>query len=588
MRKNENLERLMDYAGDKKPLIILSWILGAVSAICMLLPFVFIWLIVRAVLESEPAFENAQHVSLYGWLAVLFAALSVLLYLGSLLCSHKAAFRVATNIRIELIKHITKLPLGCIEQMGSGKLRGIIADTSSGAETYLAHQLPDKYRAYATIAGLLVCLLFFDWRLGLFSLLPVIIGFLVMKSMTGESLKQKMTEYQNALANMSNEAVEYVRGIPVVKIFGQTVFSFKRFKESIERYSQWAIAYTKEMRRPMMLYTLAVNSVFVFLILAGILFTGNEVSQMFILNLVFYIIITPVISINLSKLMRQSENEMMVVDSLQRIDTVLSLPPLVSGEEGKPQNASVTLDHVTYSYDGKRNALSDISLEIPAGATVAFVGASGGGKSTIAAIISRFFDPQEGLVKIGDTDVREIPKDQLMNTVSFVFQNSRLIQGSILDNVRLGKPDASEQEVTDALEKAQCMDIIEKFPKGIHTILGTEGVYLSCGEQQRIAIARAILKNAPIIILDEATAFADPDNEVKVQEAFTQLMEGRTVIMIAHRLSTVKGADQIYVLQNGCICEEGRFDELKENNGIFAHMWEAYNQSVEWKVGNAL
>lgn len=394
-----------------------------------------------------------------------------------------------------------------------------------------------------------------------------------------------MKEYQNALDIMSNEAVEYIRGIPVVKTFGQTIFSFKKFKASIDNYEKWVIAYTKDLRLPMMFYTTAINGVFAFLIAGALVMTADGVTDAFLLNLLFYIIITPVISLTLTKIMFMSENGMIVADALQRIDSVLHVAPLPeSSQLQKPQDSSVELSHVHFSYDGQHDVVKDISLRIEPGQTVALVGPSGGGKSTLANLIARFFDPQSGSVKIGGVDARQIAKKELMNTVSFVFQNSRLIKGSILDNVRLGKPDASQAEVLAALEAAKCMDIIEKFPQGIHTVIGTQGVYLSGGEQQRIAIARAILKDTPILILDEATAFADPDNETKVQAAFRQLAKGKTVIMIAHRLSTVANVDCIYVLSEGRIAEQGDRATLCAQKGLFAKMWKDYQTSVQWKV----
>lgn len=585
MKKQSNLSRLLAYAGGHKILTYLSWILSAASALVALVPFWYIWKILKEVLDVAPDFEKAEHITRYGWMAVGFAILAMLVYIGALMCSHLSAFRIATNIRIRLTHHIATLPLGRIEQFGSGRLRRVIAETSGSAENYLAHQLPDKAKALSTTVGLLVLLLAFDWRLGLLSLLPVALGFAIMAKMTGKSMQHKMTEYQNALADMSNEAVEYVRGIPVVKTFGQTIYSFKRFKKSIEAYETWAIAYTKELRLPMMFYTLAINSVFVFLIAAGLLFTRDGVSNRFLLNLIFYIIITPVISLTLTKLMYLSENAMIVNDALQRIDSVLEMPPLeTEGAPAHPKDSSVEFRDVTFSYDGNKNALSHISLKIEAGESVAFVGPSGGGKTTLASLAARFFDPQSGSVLVGGVDARRIGKEELMDTVSFVFQNSRLIKASILDNVRLAKPDASEQEVMQALRAAQCMDIIEKFPAGVHTVIGTKGVYLSGGEQQRIAIARAWLKNAPIIILDEATAFADPDNESRVQAAFTELAKERTVIMIAHRLSTVVNADRIFVLRDGELAESGSCRELLDSDGLFRRMWQEYQHSVQWKV----
>lgn len=586
MKKQSNLSRLLDYAGTYRILTYLSWVLAAAGALLALVPFGYIWRILREVIEVAPQYENAVHVTQYGWMAVAFAVVAVLTYIAGLMCSHLAAFRIATNLRLAMVKHIATLPLGAIEQFGSGKLRRTISETAGSAETYLAHQLPDQAKAMATIAGLLTLLLAFDWRLGLLSLVPVALAFAVMTSMTGKKMQEQMNQYQNALADMSGEAVEYVRGIPVVKTFGQTVFSFKKFKGTIDNYERWVIAYTKQLRWPMIFYTLAVNSVFMFLIAGAFLFASGGTDGGALLNLFFYIIITPVISLTLTKLMFMSENGMIVQDAITRIDRVLESPSLSCSNAPKhPKDSSVALEHVTFSYDGVKNALEDISLSIGTGQTVAFVGPSGGGKSTLAALIARFFDPQSGKISIGGVNVKDIDKSELMDTVSFVFQNSRLIKGSILDNVRMGKPNATDGEVLAALSAAQCMDIIEKFPDGVHTVIGSQGVYLSGGETQRLAIARAMLKNAPVLILDEATAFADPDNETKVQAAFNALAKGRTVIMIAHRLSTVVNADRIYVLKEGRLAESGSFAELSgQVDSLFGTMWRDYQQSVQWKV----
>lgn len=585
MKKQSNLSRLLGYAGRHKILTYLSWVFSAVSALVALVPFWYIWRILDEVLRVAPDFGNAVHITHYGWMAVLFAVVSVLIYIAGLMCSHIAAFRIATNIRIDTMQHITRLPLGLAESFGSGRLRKIVNESSAATETYLAHQLPDKAGAIATPCGLLFLLFVFDWRLGILSLVPVALGFLIMMAMTGKRMAQKMKEYQNALDLMSNEAVEYVRGVPVVKTFGQTVFSFKKFKASIDNYEKWVIAYTKELRLPMMFYTTAINGVFALLVAGALIFTRSGVTSEFLLNLIFYIIITPVISLTLTKIMFMSENGMIVADALERIDSVLSLKPLPETDRVQhPKDASVELSDVHFSYDGKNEVIRSISMRIEPGQTVAFVGPSGGGKSTLANLISRFFDPQSGSVKIGGVDVKNIAKNELMDTISFVFQNSRLIKASILDNVRMGKPDASESEVMRALNAAQCTDIIEKLPQGIHTIIGTKGVYLSGGEQQRIAVARALLKNAPVVILDEATAFADPDNESRVQAAFTELAKGRTVIMIAHRLSTVINADKIYVINNGKIEQCGKHKELCASDGLFSKMWRDYQTSSQWKV----
>lgn len=585
MKKRSNLSRLMSYAGRHRILTYLSWVLSSASALLALVPFWYIWRIIHDILEVSPDFSKAGNVVSYGWSAVLFAVISIIVYIAALMCSHLSAFRIASNIRKALMRHIAALPLGITEKYGSGKLRRIVNDSSSAAETYLAHRLPDKAGAITTPIGLLFLLLVFDWRLGLLSLVPVVLGFMIMTKMTGASMEQKMKEYQNSLSDMSNEAVEYVRGIPVVKTFGQTVFSFKRFKASIDNYEKWVIAYTKALRLPMMFYTTAINGVFAFLIAGAIMFSRGGVTNDLLLNLIFYIVITPVIGTTLTKIMFMSEDAMIVNDALGRIDEVLGEKPLSeSSRSSVPSDNSVSIEHVSYSYDGIKNALNDVSLSIRPGETTALVGPSGGGKTTLANIITRFFDPQKGRVLIGGVDIRDIPKEKLMDTVSFVFQNSRLIKSSILENVRMARPEASREEVMHALETAQCSDIIAKLPNGIDTVVGANGIYLSGGEQQRVAIARAVLKNAPILILDEATAFADPDNEVRVQQAMSALSKGKTVIMIAHRLSSVTNADRICVMSEGSIAESGTFSELIEKGSIFSHMWENYSKSADWKI----
>ena len=585
MKKQSDFSRLMGYAGGHRFFTYASWVLSAISALVALVPFLYIWMILRDVLEAAPNYDQAVDIPRYGWMAVLFAAVSYLIYICALLCSHLAAFRVATNLRLAATAHLAALPLGFTEHFGSGKLRKIIQESTGAAETYLAHQLPDQWGAMATPVGLLALLLVFDWRLGLLSLIPVVLAFSIMATMTGKEMEEKMRQYSDALAAMSGEAVEYVRGIPVVKTFGQSVFSFKKFKAAIDEYEKWVVAYTKELRMPMLFYTAAINGVFAFLIAGGLLFTQNGVTSEFLLNLLFYIIITPVISLTLTKIMYMSENKVIVADALQRIDSILTAQPVPESPAPRhPKDSSVTLKDVHFSYDGSEDVIRGVSMNIQPGQTVALVGPSGSGKSTLASLMVRFFDVGSGKICIGGADVRDIPKEELMNTVSFVFQNSRLLKGSILDNVRLGKPNATEAEILAALKAAQCMDIIEKFPAGIHTVIGSEGVYLSGGEQQRIAIARAMLKDAPILILDEATAFADPDNEAKVQAAFRALAKGKTVIMIAHRLTTVANADCIYVVQDGKIAEAGTKDALCIQGGLFAKMWQDYQSSVQWKV----
>lgn len=587
MKKESNLKRLLGFAGSYRYLTIASWVLSALSALVALLPFVFIWKVIQEVLAAAPHYGDVQNLSHNGWMAVISAAAAILVYIAALMCSHLAAFRVQANIRMKVMHHIMTLPTGFVESMGSGRVRKIVYESSAATETYLAHQLPDKANALATPVGLLALLLVFDWRLGLLSLLPVAAAFAIMSVMTGKRMAKKMEEYNNALGQMAGEAVEYVRGISVVKTFGQSVFSFKRFKESIDNYEKWVIAYTKDLRFPMMCYTTLVNGIFAVLIAAALVMTSDGVTNEFLLNLMYYIIITPVITLTLTKIMYASENKLIVADAMSRIDRILEWQPLPEPQKPKhPGDNSVELSGVSFRYkDARKHALEDISLTIKPGEHVAFVGPSGGGKTTLANIVARFWDAENGSVKIGGVDVRDISKEERMNTVSFVFQDSKLLKTSILENVRMAKPGASREEILKALHDAQCDDILEKLPNGVDTVVGAKGVYLSGGEQQRISIARVMLKNSPVLILDEATAFADPDNEAKVQAAFRVLAKGKTVLMIAHRLSTVTGADRIVVIKDGRIADCGTHDELKNRDGLYARMWEQYNKAAKWKVG---
>lgn len=589
-KKQSNLSQLMGYAGRHRYLTYLSLLLSAVSAVLALFPFVFLFFIIREVLEVAPNYAQATQVVHNGWMAVLFAVVSILVYICGLMCSHLSAFRIAGNIRKALMAHIAKLPLGFIGEMGSGKIRRIVNDSSAATETYLAHQLPDMSAAITTPICMIVMLFLFDWRFGLVSLIPIILGFASMFKMTGPGMAKDMKDYMDALADMNNEAVEYVRGVPVVKTFGQTVHSFKRFKGTIDNYYKYCIGYCKKCRPPMLAYTVLINSAFAFLIVLALILAGGEaIAQSVLLNFLFYVIFTPIIATAMSKVMYMSENGMIVADALSRIHSILDAEPLPEPRSGKaPADNSVTLENVTFRYaGGTTDALQNVTLRVGAGETVALVGPSGGGKTTVAGLISRFWDVTGGAIQIGGVNVKDIPKDMLMDTVSYVFQDSRLLKTSILENVRLSRPDASRREAERALHEAQCDDIIAKLPQGIDTVIGTKGVYLSGGEQQRIAIARVMLKNAPILILDEATAFADPENEALVQRAFEKLSKGKTVIMIAHRLTTVRNADRIFVLREGQIEETGTHDSLVARGGLYAKMWQDYQTSVSWKVGAA-
>ena len=589
-KKRNSFSVLMHYAGSNKYFSYAAVVLAVISAWIALIPFYDIWSIIKEVLEVRPNFSEAVNISRYGWQAVGFALLGMIFYIAALMCSHKAAFRVQANMRIDMMKHIMKLPLGYVEAEGTGKIRKIVADSSSATETFLAHNLPDKAVSYATQIGLLVMMMVFDWRLGLISLIPAVIAFVLMGTlMMGPKMAEDMKQYQNALETMSAEAVEYVRGIPVVKTFGQTVFTFKRFKAAIDEYEKWTLGYTKNMLLPMVAFTTAANGIFAALIIAAFKLTSHGVTNDFVLNLFFYVLITSVLTVTLMKVAYAGEAQMIVDDALNRMYEILETEPLSESKKNeKPQDSSITLDNVIFAYENSEvNAIDGINLSVKAGEHIALVGPSGGGKTTLASLIARFWDVKRGAVKIGGTDVRNIPSDELMNYISYVFQDSKLLKMSIMDNIRMGRPDATDEEVMQALRDAQCMDIIEKFPNGVNTMIGSKGIYVSGGECQRLSIARAFLKNAPVLILDEATAFADPDNERLVQQAFEKLSKDKTVIMIAHRLSTVTNADCIYVLADGKIAESGKHSELVANNGIYSRMWNEYNKSVNWQVGKA-
>ena len=586
MKKENIMNVINEYAGRFRYLIAAGRILAAFSALVGMIPYYILWKIIKIAISGN----NMGRISELAWKAFGIMVISMLMYVAALMCTHISAFRVQATMRSRLMRHVIALPLGVFDKEGTGKIRRIVNDSSAATETYIAHNLPDKAVAAATPAGLVILMLAFDWRIGLICLIPAVIGFVFLMTMMGKETQKKMEEYQNSLEVMSNEATEYVRGIPVVKTFGQTVFSFKKFKKALDDYGKWCVDYTVSLRKSMVGFITGINAVFVALIFSAYLFSRNGITAELVLNMMYYIIITPLITVALTKTAYSGEQEMQVMDSIKRINHLLAMKPFQDNKENDTgnisKNYSIVLDHVSYRYhDAAGDAVSDLNISIKQGEHVAFVGPSGGGKSTTAALIARFFDVTNGAVNIGGINVKDIPQKELMNLVSFVFQNNKLLKGTILDNVRLAKPDASETEVMEALKKAQCMDIIEKLPDQIHTVIGSKGTYLSGGEQQRIVIARAFLKDAPILILDEATAFADPDNEAKVQKAFETLAEGRTLIMIAHRLTTVINADRIFVLKDGRCKESGSHEELMHENGLYRQMYEEYTKSVDWKVG---
>lgn len=583
-KKEKLLPQLLAYAGKRKVLTYLSMGIVGISQLLALTPFLYIWAILRDVIAGD----NSR-IAHYGWMAVAFAVTSIIVYFCGLMCSHLAAFRIAANMRKTLMRHIMSLPIGFLDTLGSGNVRKWVQESTQSTETYLAHQLPDKAGMYATMLGLAVLMFLFDWRMGLLCLATVALSLIVMVSMMiGPTLKTKMGEYNKALDSMSNEAVEYVRGIPIVKTFGQSVFSFKRFKASIDQYQKWVIAYTLDLRLPMVLYTTLVNSCFSVLIgMTLFVAKDGEVDGHFLLNLLYYIIVTPAIAVTLNRLMFASENEMIVAEALSKTNRILAIAPLsVPSDAKRPENNELVLHNVRFRYpDASRFAVDGVSLSVKPGQKIALVGPSGGGKTTTASLMARFFDVTDGAITLGNVDIRNIRKHDLMNRISFVFQDSRLLKTSILENVRLGRPEATREEVLKALHQAQCDDILAKLPQGSDTVIGTKGTYLSGGEQQRIAIARVMLKDTPIVILDEATAFADPDNETRVQKAFSEMAAmGKTLIMIAHRLSSVTGADCIYVMEDGRITESGTHSELLERGGKYAAMWQQYVESVKWNI----
>lgn len=577
------MKLIRQYAGGHKVLIPLGRTIAGVSAVMALVPYYDLWKIISIAVNGE----DTSRISHYAWQAVIVMIASLLVYIVALLCTHIAAFRVQANMRSSLMRRIITLPLGVFDEDGTGKIRRTVNDSTAATETYIAHNLPDKTVAAVTPVGLLVLIFAFNWKIGLICMIPAVIGFCCMMTMMGKGMQEKMKEYQNALDIMSSEATEYVRGIPIVKTFGQTINSFKRFKSSIDGYGKWTTDYTLQLRLPMIGFMTCVNSIFLFIVIAAYGVTRDGVAAADILNIMYYIIVTPLITVALTKIAYSGEAEMTLIDAMKRVDSIMEIEPLpVSAKRLVPADNSIELKDVTYRYkDATRDAVNGVSLKIEPGEHIALVGPSGSGKTTLAELMVRFFDVDNGQILVGGADVKDIDPEVLMKKISFVFQDSRLIKKSIFENVRLSKPNATEEEVIAALTKAQCMDIIDKLPDGIHTVIGEKGTYLSGGEQQRITIARAVLKDAQILILDEATAFADPDNETKVQAAFDELSKDKTVIMIAHRLSTVMNADKIYVLDDGRLTEYGTHEQLMNTDGLYKKMFDEYTRSVEWKVG---
>lgn len=582
------LSRLMAYAGGHRYLTYASLVLSAVSSALSVIPFYYIWLMLDEVLRVMPDYSQATNLVSNGWMALGFTVLSIIVYIAALMCSHIAAFRIAKNIRKTCVSHAMELSPGAFDMMGTGKVRRIIQDSSAATETYLAHQLPDMVGSVVLPVAILVMLFVFDWRLGLASLVPIILAGGFMLSMTGSKvMAEHMEVYQGALGDVNKEAVEYVRGISVVKTFQQTVASFQTFRDSIMRYSEFTIKYTKWCRSRMCLFVVASNCAFATLILAALWINGGLVwTTEFLLDFMFYVIFTPLIAVLMMRIMFSSNEGYIVDDALSRIDGLLAMEPLPEPSEPKePEDWTVRFEDVSFTYPGtERPAVDSVTLTMRPGTVTALVGASGSGKSTVASLACRFWDPQSGRITIGGVDLRDIGSERLSEITAYVFQSNGLLKDTLLNNVRMGRPDATEEEVSRALKLAQCDDIVAKLPQGLDTPIGPGGTYLSGGEVQRVAIARAILKDSPIIILDEATAFADPENEYLVQQAFRNLTEDRTVLMIAHRLTTVRDADCICVMDDGMIREIGTHPELMEEAGTYSRMWNDYQRSLSWRI----
>lgn len=593
--KNKELSLMFQYAGKYRVLMILACVLSGISTILSMLPFVCIWFVIRGLIHASESGGAAVAASgsRFAWLAVLFSAGSILLYFIALNCSHLAAFRTAANMRKAAVHHIVTLPLGYFSQNASGKLRKIIDDNAGLTEGFLAHQLPDLVGAAVMPAAVLIFLFLFDWRLGICCLIPLGISVLFLKQMMGGDNANFMSGYMTALENMNKEAVEYIRGIPVIKVFQQTVYSFKHFHAAIEEYEKYASGYALKCRIPLTGFTVALNGTFVILIPSAVFLlrgiSGQSAYEHELLNFLFYSMFTPVCTTMMNRIMFAGEQLMAAKSAVSRIEAIIQEKPLPKPQKPEtPKDASVEFQDVSFTYPGsEEKALDHVSFSLPAGKTAALVGASGSGKSTAARLIPRFYDVQTGRVMVGGADVRNIEEHELMAHIAFVFQNTHLFNDTLLENIRAARPDASRAEVMQAAKAAQCGEIIERLPDGLDTLIGNGGTQLSGGEQQRVALARAILKDAPLIVLDEATAFADAENEHQIQIAFEKLTKGKTVLMIAHRLSTVQNADEILVFQGGKITERGAHDELLRQNGVYASMWNHYQTSISWKVGHA-
>ena len=591
VKPKTGLARCMELASNKKGLIFISAILSSLASIASFIPYIAVYFIIRSILQVYPNLNSldVNEVIGYGWLALGGIIANILLYFLAIFCSHLAAFGTLYELKVKFAEHITKIPLGYHLTIGSGRLRKIMDENIESVEGFIAHQFPD-FVASVTAPIVMVILLFaIDWRFGIASLVGIILAFIVQFMGYGSgAMKENMGKYQIALEDMNNASVEYVRGMPVVKAFNQTANSFEQLKHAISQYTEWVLKFSLGWQNCMPAFTTIINNIYLVLIPVGILIGTNAVNQKeFLMTFIFYLLFVPAVAGILNKIMYVSESFMQNNGNVARMDEIFNIPVLKDTQISKTfDNDNVTFDNVSFSYTGKENelAIKNVSFEAKQGEITAIVGLSGGGKSTIANLISRFWDVTSGSIKIGNVDVREVGTNDLMKHISFVFQDIFLFKQSIFDNIRMGNPNATKEQVISASKAAQCHDFISKLPNGYDTVVGTQGIHLSGGERQRIAIARAIIKDAPIIVLDEATAFSDPENEYLIQKAFEKLMQDKTVIMIAHRLSTIRNANKIIVMENGRLIESGKHNDLIQKNGRYAEMWKHYTEAIDWKV----
>lgn len=589
-KNKNNFIRLLNFSGSYKILTVIGCIFSAISAIFLLIPFIYIWKFIESLFIAFPNFSQAQNLEHFAIMALIFAILGILFNFIGLMCTHVSAFKNERNMKYETMKHLLTLPIGYFKKNTSGSLKKRIDYSTATTEGFLAHQLADFTGAVVTPIVFIIILFSFNWVLAIISLIPIIISFLLLMSMVAGESQKFMIDYQKSLEEMNSEAVEYVRGIPVTKTFQQTIYSYKNFYKSIKNYKKFVSKYTFSWQLPMTSFTVSVNGFFAVLIPGGLLLVGSIANPDFLLSFIFYVILTPFCSVMLNKIMMVSQDWFIAKEALKQIEDILNEEPLPQSANPKsPKEYSIEFENVTFDYENNNNEkhiLNNINLKIKENETVALVGPSGGGKTTLANLIPRFWDVDTGKITIGDINIKDISQKELMEIVSFVFQDTVLFKDSIYNNIAMSKENATETDVLEALKLAQCEDILERLPDGINTQIGKEGTYFSGGEQQRIALARAILKDAPIIILDEATALADPENELKIQKAINEITKNKTVLMIAHRLSTVKNVDKIIVINEGEIIEEGTHSQLLDLNGFYAKMWKEFNESVQWKVKN--